>query len=306
MILVTNTREHTTSTCMYLSDAINNHCFHRTLRKRRSSLWMQKLESDLISDSTASLDLSVTTPSSTGKRDCSYTQLAWKSDLPMMTTHTISNSMRNSAKMTTILELIEKIKCTMHTCFSEHCTRYPTDNVGIKGLKHHATASEYRQTNDFVKTVMYTWHARWNIRTMQKNHARTCITAMVRITVGRMMPDLQGKRIMDISIFCFSHNEMFARVLCKMNDRSGKEWITKKDGTEACMPLTWTRKIIRSLREDVHVSRNVNQRVRVVAQSRRERMVAHDFTDTSFLLLKRTCGRTFFEKNSSLMLSMMW
>ena len=34
-------------------------------------------------------------------------------------------------------------------------------------------------------------------------------------------------------------------------------------------------------------------------------MVAHDFTDTSFLLPIRTCRRMFFEENSSVMLFMM-
>ena len=41
--------------------------------------------------------------------------------------------------------------------------------------------------------------------------------------------------------------------------------------------------VIRSLREDVQVSQNIYQRVRMVAQLRRERMVAHDFANSSLL-----------------------
>ena len=37
-----------------------------------------------------------------------------------------------------------------------------------------------------------------------------------------------------------------------------------------------------ALREDVQVSHNIDKRVRMVTRSRRERMVAHDFTDAPF------------------------
>ena len=58
---------------------------------------------------------------------------------------------------------------------------------------------------------------------------------------------------------------------------------------------------IRSLRDDVRAMSTRNMDVRMVAMSRRERVVAHDITDESFLLPVMTCCRTFFEENSSIM-----
>ena len=63
-------------------------------------------------------------------------------------------------------------------------------------------------------------------------------------------------------------------VLCNMNGQSGqKRTRERKDGTEACQLLNWMQNVIRSLREDVHMSHNIDKRVRMVVQSRRERMV---------------------------------
>ena len=44
----------------------------------------------------------------------------------------------------------------------------------------------------------------------------------------------------------------------------------------------WMRNVIMSLREDGLVSHRIDEHVRMVARSRRERMIAHDFTDTCF------------------------
>ena len=65
-----------------------------------------------------------------------------------------------------------------------------------------------------------------------------------------------------------------------------------------------TANVIRSLREDVHVSHNIEQGVRMVAQKRGERMVAHNITDPPLLrsLLRRR--RTFFVENSSIMFTL--
>ena len=65
------------------------------------------------------------------------------------------------------------------------------------------------------------------------------------------------------------------------------------------------RNVIRSLREDVQVSHGIDERVRVVRRSRRERMVAHDIADAPFPLPIETCRRTLFEKNSLVMFFMM-
>ena len=61
----------------------------------------------------------------------------------------------------------------------------------------------------------------------------------------------------------------------------------------------------RSPSEDVHVPHSIVQRVRMVAMSRRDRMVAHEITDAPFPLSEMTCRSTFFEETSSVMFFMM-
>ena len=46
-------------------------------------------------------------------------------------------------------------------------------------------------------------------------------------------------------------------------------------------------------------SQRIDERVRMVAQSQRERMVAHDIADAPFLLPVMMWCRTLFEQNSS-------
>ena len=50
----------------------------------------------------------------------------------------------------------------------------------------------------------------------------------------------------------------------------------------ACLLQNLRRNVIKSLREDVHVSNNFEKLVRLVERSPRERMVALDCTDTPF------------------------
>ena len=64
------------------------------------------------------------------------------------------------------------------------------------------------------------------------------------------------------------------------------------------------RNVIRSLREDVLVSQNSEHHVRMVAQLRRERMVAHDFANTSFLVPEITSCRYFNEGNVPIMVAL--
>ena len=67
---------------------------------------------------------------------------------------------------------------------------------------------------------------------------------------------------------------------------------------------SWSQIVIRSLREDVQIL-HMETFVQMVARPWRERMVAHDFADTSFLVPIWTRRRTFFEENSSVMLLML-
>ena len=64
----------------------------------------------------------------------------------------------------------------------------------------------------------------------------------------------------------------------EMNETNIRETTARFQGARLLL-----RNVIRSLREDVHVSRNSEHHVRMVAQLRREGMVAHDFASTSFL-----------------------
>ena len=78
----------------------------------------------------------------------------------------------------------------------------------------------------------------------------------------------------------------------------------EKRGRNPNMPLLKhvcyrTRSVIGSLREDVQVSHRIDERVRMVPRSRRERMVAHDIADGPFLLAVLVLRRTPFEWNSS-------
>ena len=57
------------------------------------------------------------------------------------------------------------------------------------------------------------------------------------------------------------------------------------------------RNVIRSLREDVHVSQNSEHHLQMVAQLRWERLVAHNLTDMSFLSTGWRIRRSLFEAN---------
>ena len=93
-------------------------------------------------------------------------------------------------------------------------------------------------------------------------------------------------------------------VMGKMHNEDSKwtrqtSWNERHASKERACYWIQLRNITRSLCEDVHVSQNIEQRVRMVAQLRGGQMVAHDFTDTSFLLPMMTWRKTFFEGNVS-------
>ena len=88
------------------------------------------------------------------------------------------------------------------------------------------------------------------------------------------------------------------------NERE-KSWNERHASNKhACFQNSFAN-VIRSLREDVHVSTNIAQRARMVAQLRGERMVAHDITDPRFSRPLMTWHKTVCEEISSIMFTML-